>query len=125
VRAWIDHFETWYDGFKKKAAAALDLQVELMEGAAFLRKIGKGDPYLQSLAEELSDTQKYREAVRKVLSPAFGTLVHEHPLIDHETLYESELRLFVESKRANFTTWYELFPRSTSLGGKHGTFRDV
>src|ERR1700733_7690282 len=21
VKAWIDHFETWYDGFKKKAAA--------------------------------------------------------------------------------------------------------
>jgi len=31
----------------------------------------------------------------------------------------------VEHKRANFTAWYELFPRSASLEGKHGTFRDV
>ncbi|HYC86199.1 MAG TPA: alpha-amylase family glycosyl hydrolase, partial [Chryseosolibacter sp.] len=26
---------------------------------------------------------------------------------------------------ANFSSWYELFPRSASLDGKHGTFRDV
>src|SRR5688572_30971356 len=25
VQAWIDHFETWYDGFKKKAAAKIDV----------------------------------------------------------------------------------------------------
>src|SRR5687767_8545306 len=46
VRAWVDHFETWYDGFKKKAEAAVDVKVELMEGAAYLKRIGKGDPYL-------------------------------------------------------------------------------
>jgi starch synthase (maltosyl-transferring) len=125
VRAWIDHFETWYDGFKKKASAALDLKVELMEGAAYLRRIGRGDPYLQSLAEELVDTQRYREAVEKVLSPAFAKLVHDHPLIEHETIYEKELKLIVEFKKANFSSWYELFPRSASLEGVHGTFRDV
>src|SRR5687768_7392128 len=59
IRAWVDHFETWYDGFKKKAEAALDVSVELMEGSQFLKKIGKGDPYLQSLASELSDKKKY------------------------------------------------------------------
>lgn len=35
IHAWIDHFETWYDGFKKKAAAKVDVKVELMEGANF------------------------------------------------------------------------------------------
>jgi len=125
IRAWVDHLETWHDGFKKKAEAALDLHVELMEGAALLKKIGKGDPYFQSMAATLSDTNLYRDAVDKVLSPAFRKIVHEHPLIEHEALYERELKLVVESKKANFSAWYELFPRSASLDGRHGTFRDV
>ncbi|HET9486002.1 MAG TPA: alpha-1,4-glucan--maltose-1-phosphate maltosyltransferase [Chryseosolibacter sp.] len=125
IRAWIDHFETWHDGFKKKAEAALDVRVELMEGAAILKKIGKADPYFQKLGETLTDSGSYREAVEKVLSPAFAKLVHEHPLIEHESVFERELKLFVEFKKANFSAWYELFPRSASLDGVHGTFKDV
>lgn len=125
IRAWIDHFETWYDGFKKKAEAGLDLQVELMEGGALLKKIGKGDPYFQSLAGILADKNNYNQAINKVLSPAFAKIVHEHPLIEHETTFERDLKLIVEFKKANFSAWYELFPRSASLEGKHGTFKDV
>ncbi len=125
IRAWVDHFETWYDGMKKKTAAALDVRVELMEGAAFLKKIGKGDPYFQSLSAILSDTENYAGAIEKVLSHSFEKLVHEHPLIEHETSFEKELKIFVECKKANFSAWYELFPRSASLQGKHGTFTDV
>ncbi|MDQ2657040.1 MAG: alpha-1,4-glucan--maltose-1-phosphate maltosyltransferase [Bacteroidota bacterium] len=125
IRAWIDHFDTWFDGFRKKAGAALDVHVELMEGAVFLRKVGKGDPYLQSLAAELSDNGKYSEAIAKVLSPAFARIVHEHPLIEHETIYHREVRLICESRKANFSAWYELFPRSAALDGSHGTFTDV
>lgn len=125
IRAWIDHFETWHDGFVKKAQAGVDVHVELMEGAALLRKIGKGDPHFQSVADTLTDRRKYSEAMEKVLSAAFSNIVHEHPLIDHETLFEKELKLIVESKKADFSSWYELFPRSASLEGKHGTFKDV
>ncbi len=125
VRAWIDHFETWYDGFRKKAEAAINVRVELMEGAEFLRRVGKGNPHLQTLADELGDESRYAESVQKVLSSTFASLVHEHPLIEHETVYEREIPIIVESRKANFSTWYELFPRSASLDGGHGTFRDV
>ena len=125
VRAWVDHFETWYDGFRKKAEAAVDVKVELMEGAAYLKRIGKGDPYLQKMAAEISDKRNYIEAIQKVLNPTFKTIVHEHPLIEHETFYEKELKIVVEPRKANFSAWYELFPRSASLDGGHGTFRDV
>ena len=125
IRAWIDHFETWYDGFKKKTEAALDVHVELQEGAALLRKIGKGDPFFQSLAQLFCDKERYREAIDKILSTSFEKIVHEHPLIEHETIFERELKLLVEFKKASFSAWYELFPRSASPGGAHGTFRDV
>lgn len=125
IRAWVDHFETWYDGFKKKTEAGIDVKVELMEGAALLKKIGKGDPYFQSLAVALTDKNNYAGTVEKVLSHAFEKIVHEHPLIEHETRFEKELKIIVEFKKANFSAWYELFPRSASLEGKHGTFKDV
>lgn len=125
IRAWIDHLETWYDGFRKKTEAALDVRVELMEGAALLRKIGKGDPFFQSLADTISDPDHYREAIEKIVSPSFEKIVHEHPLIEHDSMLEHDLRLLVEFRKANFSAWYELFPRSSSLDGGHGTFTDV
>jgi len=123
VVAWIDHFETWYDGFRKKANANVDVKVELLEGIDFLKKLSSEDKSLTQVAEKLKAS--YSEAVKYVLSEAFGKIVHAHPLIEHETDYANTLRVSVESKRANFTTWYELFPRSASLDGKHGTFKDV
>ena len=47
IHAWVDHFDTWYDGFKKKAAAKVDVYIELMEGAIFLKKLaGTSNPLL-------------------------------------------------------------------------------
>ncbi len=42
------------------------------------------------------------------------------------TEYARELAVVVDDPKARFSTWYELFPRSTSPEpGRHGTFRDV
>src|SRR5258706_10960451 len=40
------------------------------------------------------------------------------------TRYESELAIEVDPRRAAFSSWYELFPRSAAEG-RHGTLRDV
>ncbi len=41
VQAWIDHFDTWYDGFKKKAHANVDVHVEIKEGILLLKRLSK------------------------------------------------------------------------------------
>jgi starch synthase (maltosyl-transferring) len=42
------------------------------------------------------------------------------------TVYPGVFSFEVELKRASFSTWYELFPRSAAEEpGKHGTFKDV
>jgi starch synthase (maltosyl-transferring) len=124
VLAWIDHFDTWYDGFRKKANANVDVHVELLEGMDFLRRLSKGKE--ASLEEAITRLQgEYTQAIEFVLSPAFGELVHNYPLIEHAVMPEQQWRVSVEHKKANFSTWYELFPRSASLEDKHGTFRDV
>jgi starch synthase (maltosyl-transferring) len=126
IDAWVDHFETWYDGFKKKAAAKVDVKVELMEGAAFLRTLANnGLANLMNLASKLENTEKHAEAIQVVLSKEFEQIVHDYPLKENETRYATELEIRVEHTKANFSAWYEFFPRSSSLeAGKHGTFQD-
>ncbi|MFM7486557.1 MAG: alpha-1,4-glucan--maltose-1-phosphate maltosyltransferase [Cytophagales bacterium] len=126
IDAWVDHFETWYDGFKKKASAKVDVKVELMEGAAFLRTLANnGLANLMNLASKLENTDKHAEAIQVVLSSEFEQIVHDYPLKENETRYPTELEIRVEHNKANFSAWYEFFPRSSSLeAGKHGTFQD-
>ena len=48
------------------------------------------------------------------------------PDLTFSTRYKQELHLWVDRERARFSTWYELFPRSTSPDpARHGTFADV
>ena len=125
IHAWIDHFETWYDGFKKKAAAQLELKVELMEGAAFLRRLVPANSELKTIAEKLTDQSKYDAAIALVLGERFAEIVNQNPLKENVTKLDAEYKIVVELAKANFSAWYEFFPRSSSLeSGKHGTFKD-
>jgi starch synthase (maltosyl-transferring) len=126
IRGWIDHFETWYDGFKKKAAAKVDVKVELQEGAIFLRQLaGKTNKELSKLADRFENPDNYYENIDYIGGEEFAAVVHAYPLRENETVYKAEAEVLVEHKKANFSSWYEFFPRSASLEeGKHGTFKD-
>ena len=39
LQAWVDHFDTWYDGFKKKVNAGVDVRLELLEGMQYLKTL--------------------------------------------------------------------------------------
>ncbi len=125
IHAWIDHFETWYDGFKKKAAAKVDVKVELMEGIIFLQKLAALNPDLQSSVTRLEKAGNNQYAIDLVLGDDFASLVHANPLKENETELQEVIKIQVEYAKANFSAWYEFFPRSASLeSGKHGTFQD-
>lgn len=122
VAAWIDHFDTWYDGIKKKIKAKVDVSLELQEGALFLERLN--DVKLAPLAKKLADKKKVSEAMEVVMGAEFATVVHEHPLIEHVSELGQNHQIVVEHKKANFSSWYELFPRSSALEDRHGTFKD-
>ncbi|MBS1488751.1 MAG: alpha-1,4-glucan--maltose-1-phosphate maltosyltransferase [Bacteroidetes bacterium] len=125
IQAWVDHLETWYDGFKKKVAARVDVKVELMEGAAMLKKLGTKKAGLLFSVTRLEDKDHYATAVEYVLSDEFEKIVLDNPLKEIVTSSGAELEVIVESRKANFSTWYEFFPRSSALhAGRHGTFHD-
>jgi len=53
-------------------------------------------------------------------------LAARYPDLKLATRWEPDLSLWVDRKLAEFSAWYELFPRSTAKEpGQHGTFADV
>ena len=81
IHAWFDHFDTWYDGFKKKANAKVDVKVELMEGAEMLRKLGEKNSSLISWARKLEDTMlTMQKPFELILSDDFAKVVDDNPL---------------------------------------------
>jgi starch synthase (maltosyl-transferring) len=123
LQAWVDHFETWYDGFKKKSNAGVDVHLELKEGANILKVLASDNVNLRNISKRLEGD--YDSAIALVMDKEFSEIVHNHPLIQHAHTFHKQLKVFVEHEKANFSAWYELFPRSASLERGHGTFNDV
>ena len=130
VRGWIDHFQTWQKDLKKKYEASHDLKVDLSIGSGFMenaaeRASGPNVGKLRTFAEVLEDEKDVDKAVSVALSDDVTSLMKAYPDKSLSTTYEKELAVFVDRKKALFSTWYEMFPRSCSPElGRHGTFRD-
>ena len=143
LRAWVDRFLTWRHGFVKKVEAEQDVQIELLIGAELLdqasqRATGQGateatdatdaatlQHWAQTLRRDQASQTELAETISLVLSDALVRLVSAYPDRRFWVRYERELQIVVDRKKARFSTWYEMFPRScTSQPGQHGTFKD-
>ena len=125
--AWIDAFASWRRGLERKVQAGNDVSVELLEGAqlvdeAFARD---GDPALRAFAETLRGPQEIGERVAVALGRVLAEAMARAPDRSRAARYRHELELHVERPLAAASAWYELFPRSTAGGERHGTFRDA
>lgn len=123
VEAWIDHLQTWLQGFRKKHADGQHMDVELQIGAKLLQKTA--NLYSKAQAQKLTktanlflDKKEYLQAVNFVLSPEFDQMAHRFPFKQFQTEYDKNLRLRVGRSKELFSSWYEFFPRSA------GTFKD-
>jgi starch synthase (maltosyl-transferring) len=128
--AWIDEFETWRRALIRKVEARQDVAVELKIGAALVsaastRGSRRDSERLSAVAARLADGEKTKEGVRLALSDEIRRLMARYPDRSRATKYR-ELRLTVDPPKAEFSSWYELFPRSwAKQRGRHGTFRDL
>ena len=132
AEAWLDRFGTWRHGLAKKAEAGQDVSVDLRVGAALVeeaagRAAGPEARLLEASAALLrgEGTSGPREAVERALESGLAQLMARHQDRRGAVRYPRELGVSVERERARFSSWYEMFPRSTSPEpGRHGTFRD-
>jgi starch synthase (maltosyl-transferring) len=130
LRAWVDHWETWLRDLRKRVQAESDTPLDYEIGAELIeqaagRAQGGDAQQLRVRAMEL------RSASETVIRRAFANdtalqdLMRRYPDRRFETKYKRDLVIVVDPVRARFSTWYELFPRSTSPDpNRHGTFAD-
>lgn len=129
VRGWVDHFATWQHALKKKFEADQDISVEFLIGAQLLEEASakaekKAAKTLKATAEEFKKGNG-PAAVMRALSEEVTALMQGHGDRSNATTYGTINAVDVERKKAQFSTWYEFFPRSAAEEpGKHGTFRD-
>ncbi len=130
IEAWNDRFGTWLHDMEKRVQAAQVADSDVLEGVALAEEsrsrmpeqfavlIGKFLARLQNLPDPL-------EAGRLFLNDQASQIIATYPDRSEPASYAT-LEITVDPLRAQFSAWYELFPRSQSrVPGQVGTFRDV
>ncbi|MEN8790521.1 MAG: alpha-1,4-glucan--maltose-1-phosphate maltosyltransferase [Flavobacteriaceae bacterium] len=129
IAAWVDHALNWQHGIEAKIKDGQHVHSELLDGVQYLKFIvkkvdGAKKSYLERLMADFKDEKAYDKAIKEATSEKLHQLFLEYPQRFLANVSE-ELRVYVDRKKANFSTWYEFFPRSSSaVPGKHGTFKD-
>jgi starch synthase (maltosyl-transferring) len=130
VEGWIDRFETWRIDLVKRAAAGQDVHVELLLGTdliaeAAAQATGEDAQLLRQWAIRLREAKDKPEGAAIALEEGLLELIRRYPVKHFASRYGKQLAAMVDRKKARFSTWYEVFPRSCAReAGRHGTFRD-
>jgi starch synthase (maltosyl-transferring) len=127
VRAWVDMFATWQAVFKRRVDTGSDeaeLKSELLEGAALLkgalRKARGNDKKLLQAYISRFEAGEAEAALEESVSSLAGTYDPREGAAESER-YD----ILVERPLAQFSSWYEFFPRSLGKDGAHGTLDDA
>ncbi len=129
IQAWVDYALNWQHGIERKIEDGQKVTSELLEGIEYLQniidKVDKREKsYLEKLILSFKDANDYDTAITESVSAKLQTIFIKYPekLLLNES---SEFSVYVDRKKARFSTWYEFFPRSSSKEpGKHGTFKE-
>ncbi|WP_298237279.1 alpha-1,4-glucan--maltose-1-phosphate maltosyltransferase [uncultured Algibacter sp.] len=129
VQAWVDYALNWRHGLIRKIEDGQHVSSELLEGAEYVKAISKkvsakNKTYLDHLYNIFKNETHYGESITEAASEKLYQLFYDNPIkiLDNTS---AEYQVYVDRKRARFSTWYEFFPRSASeKEGVHGTFKD-
>lgn len=129
IEGWVDYALNWQHGISRKIEDGQHVTSELSEGVLYLKQVmKKADPeekkYLKGLVSLFGSERDYNEAVEASESKKLKKIFEKYPAKILSNTSE-ELPVFVDRKKALFSTWYEFFPRSSSKEeNKHGTFKE-
>ncbi|UAM98677.1 alpha-1,4-glucan--maltose-1-phosphate maltosyltransferase [Polaribacter litorisediminis] len=129
IEGWVDYALNWQHGIGRKIDDYQHVNSELLEGAELLFAIidnvlPEDKEYLLHLIFIFKNTEKYDEAIKEATSERLTNILKNNPE-KFLTQTSQEYPVYVDRKKARFSTWYEFFPRSASeQEGKHGTFND-
>lgn len=144
VEAWGDPFFSWLHDFERRLSGDQDVFItEYAEGAQILnaaaeRASGKSAGKKKSATSAQADDKKLKQLAAALTSPDSPESIVE--LLKNDEIFALMRRwpdrslasslasprpLIIERRKANFSAWYEFFPRcAEGLADKHSTFRD-
>jgi starch synthase (maltosyl-transferring) len=136
VSAWVDHFESWRKELERREDLA-DVRVALQVGAALALEaaararghdaanLAEWAALLRDRANDESSAPPDTASLKALaLDPAKAALIGRYP--DTRLAAHASFEIAVDRKRAAFSSWYELFPRSAAPEpSRHGNFKDV
>jgi starch synthase (maltosyl-transferring) len=145
IEAWVDHFDTWHHDLGKRLAAQPDpaeptQHLSTPQDIPLALRIGANHIEAAATRAKGADAKKLTQAANQLRALADANhsfyesplredliaLVEKYPELDLKTEYGREVPLWVDRERARFSSWYEIFPRSTAATpGQHGTFKDL
>jgi starch synthase (maltosyl-transferring) len=131
LEAMIDHLSTWWKDIQKKALVGNNIIVDIKSGLSILAEAMKKikEPNKKAEIQEiitLIQIGKQQDVLIKKLENLLTVeFIQKYPVQNHITYYHNILKVTVDRKRASFSAWYEIFPRSCSpKTGQHGNFHD-
>lgn len=130
LMGWVDHFKTWQRDLQKRALAGQEVAVDLQIGIKIIeqaaREASEADAArLRLAAATIGHQDNQQQAIALGLDTRLSDLISTCCARGLATRYPQELQVWVDRKRALFSSWYEIFPRSCSREpGRHGTLTD-
>ena len=129
VEGWVDYALNWQHGTERKIQDNQHVNSELLEGVEYIKSVLKfanddEKEYLEKVITYFTNQHDYDKAIQEATSWYLHEIFKKYPirLLENKSL---DLQVYVDRKKALFSTWYEFFPRSASAEeGKHGTFKD-
>lgn len=129
IEGWVDYALNWQHGTERKIQDNQYIKSELLEGAEYVKAIqvyanDSENEYLNRLKYFFTTDSEYDNAIREAVSRELHQIFLKYPirLLENKS---NRLPVYVDRKKALFSTWYEFFPRSASeFEHKHGTFKD-
>ncbi|MFZ0668496.1 MAG: alpha-1,4-glucan--maltose-1-phosphate maltosyltransferase [Acidimicrobiales bacterium] len=135
LRAWIDTYGTWVRDLRIRVDAGQDVSVELLVGAQIIDSLAeratKADrAFFIDVGQRLKASTPVSTAgtlalVELATDPEVLNAARRYPEPGSSAVSDT-YPLTVDRTKARFSTWYEMFPRSSANEpGVHGTLRDV
>ena len=132
IFAYADFYDNWAHGVEKKFHVGEDVSSELIEGVALLKDCQSRankttSKQLATIIKELESEKDMSSKFYRMMEAELKDLAASLPDKDSfNTATSSVYAVRCDRRRAEFASWYEVFPRSCSgKEGVHGTFSDV
>jgi len=126
ICAWIDEYKTWQHDFQKRKKSGHPLAVDYKIGQKIIHETLEriDNPRDRRLLEPfLKRIEQENEPDFLFLDSTLSLIMRRYPKQQNLTLLDRITPIRCQRKKALFSTWYELFPRS--FGGFKGVIKEL